>query len=482
MADRPNILLITTDQQRFDTISALGNDTIYTPHLDWLVRNGWHFNRCYSAAPICVPARHTIMTGLDGQTTGRHHMGGWGDEPSALHPTIPGLLTQNGYQTHAYGKMHFNPMRAHFGFEHIELPADYMRTMAKHPELGIPMDHGIGQNESVPVFSTVPDSHSLTHWTVDRSINFLETRDESRPFFMWTSFTKPHAPYDCSKEYWDLYDGAPIPDAVFGDWSEKAEDIPDGWLESTWMLNNTGELPEHKRKAMKRAYYGCISQVDYNLGLLFARMNEMKLLENTWIIFTADHGDMLGDHHMGAKHCHLEGSSHIPMLIRPPGPLWDIDNEQRQGGSDAICCLADILPTCLGIAGVELPEHDGQDLRHLMDQSSDAREHLYCRCQEYHAVITATHKYHFMGLGGDELFFDISQDPMEQRNLIGTGEAEEELNRLRAIVAENIREQGEDNADGDKPVSKKEPRDKASAHRTLMPGHHSRLFPCDVLH
>ena len=106
--DRPNVLLITTDQQRFDTINALGNPHIYTPHLNWLVDEGISYRRCYSDSPICMSARCTIMTGMHGYNNGLVGNSN-AVTPMADYPTLPGLLTMNGYQTRAQGKMHFNP-------------------------------------------------------------------------------------------------------------------------------------------------------------------------------------------------------------------------------------------------------------------------------------------------------------------------------------------------------------------------------------
>jgi len=281
--DKPNIILITTDQQRFDTIAGLGNETIYTPHLDWLVDEGISMTRCYSSAPICMPARATIMTGLEG-----YSMGYTGNSiknyPLPIFPTLPGLLTNNGYQTKAVGKMHFEPVRANYGFEHMELPMDYYREMQRinrSPGMvtGMPKSHGIGENEMEPVISSLTEAETLTHWTVRKSIDFLETRDSTRPFFMWTSFTKPHPPFDPILNYWQLYANRDMEPPVEGDWDGQKE----GFMEPTYLLNHAHKMSLDKLKEVKKAYYACITQIDYNLGLLFARLREMNLLENTWI-------------------------------------------------------------------------------------------------------------------------------------------------------------------------------------------------------
>ena len=150
---RPNILLITTDQQRYDTISALGNGSIFTPHLNWLVREGITYENCYSACPICMPARATIMTGLESH---RHGLTGNDNQvrPMKDHVTFPELLTKNGYQTRAEGKLHFHPMRTYYGIEHADLPMDYFNEKRRYGKPSTRL-HGVGENEMEPVVNIV---------------------------------------------------------------------------------------------------------------------------------------------------------------------------------------------------------------------------------------------------------------------------------------------------------------------------------------
>lgn len=483
MSDRPNVLLITTDQQRFDTIAAAGNQHIFTPHLNWLLHEGIHFTRCYTDAPICVAARATIMTGLHGYTTGL--IGNTGAiKPMAANPTLPGILTAAGYQTRAQGKMHFEPRRANYGFEYMEILEDYYRYMAKHPHLGVPMDHGMGQNEMEPVISTVSESSSLTHWTVERSIDFLETRDETRPFFLWTSFAKPHPPFDCVREYWELYQNVALPDPVVGDWSARIEDIPDAFLESTRCLNHVDRFGPDQMRASKRAYYACISQIDYNLGLLFARLRELKLFENTWILFTADHGEMLGDHHMGGKSHFLEGAAHVPMLIRPPGPCWH-EEPLRGTRCDRLVCLADVLPTVLAAAGVRPPEGfrcDGLDML-AVARGEAGRDTFYGMGPGgYHAVIQGRFKYQFAEHGANELLFDLETDPQERHELVRSGEVPDVLDRLRALMVAHLQRYRPDAVRDGRLVSTGPAPNAEQMNSRQWPGFHSRVVPADVLH
>lgn len=480
MTDRPNILLITTDQQRFDTIHATGNPHIRTPHLNWLADTGITFDNCYTDCPICMPARATIMTGKHAYNHGQ--LGNTGQRPIQRETSLPALLTAAGYQTRAQGKMHWEPLRCNYGFEHMEILPDYYRHMAANPHLGYPKDHGVGENEMEPVISTVHDSHSLTHWTVDRSIDFLETRDDSRPFFLWTSFAKPHPPFDPCLNYWQLYQNAPMPEPVEGDWSQDIADIP-GFAEATYMLNNSYRFSPELLRDVRRAYYACITQIDYNLGLLFARMREMGLFENTLIIFTSDHGEMLGDHHLGAKSVFFEGSAHVPMFMRPPGSSWDPD---PRGGSvcNDLVCLADLMPTCLAAAGVEPPdglELDGLDILALQAGSA-GREVIIGRCGPQMMVREGDLKYVFCERGGAELMFDIAADPYEQRDLLRAGTHEDAAIRLRTHLVDHLGSCGHPAAVDGRLVSTGPASEPEDVRRAEWPGFHYRNFPCDVLH
>ena len=164
---KDNILLITTDQQRFDTLNAWGNQSIFTPHLNYMAAMGISYKNCYASCPICVPSRTTIMTGRQGYESGvisnathETFMRACTEERS----TLPAVLTDAGYQTCAKGKMHFEPARAHYGFEHMKLPLDYMREYDKKQVLAHPKAHGVGECEAEPVISTVAVSY--THLTL----------------------------------------------------------------------------------------------------------------------------------------------------------------------------------------------------------------------------------------------------------------------------------------------------------------------------
>lgn len=411
---RDNILLITTDQQRFDTINAWGNQSIFTPHLNYLAAMGVSFTNCYAGCPICVPSRTTIMTGRQGYESGvvsnaTHET--FMRKCTAERTTLPAVLTDAGYQTCAKGKMHFEPARAHYGFEEMRLPLDYMRAYDGKRDHARPKIHGIGECEMEPVISTVDVKDSITTWIADETIDFIETRDTTRPFFLWTSFTKPHPPFDPCRDFWELYSDIPMPEPVTGDWSKTVEETPQGFLAGAYENTNMHLLGREQKLASRRAYYACITQIDYELGRIFGALRENGLFENTWVIFTSDHGEMLGDHHMSQKNLFFEGSAHVPLIIMPPQGR----NLPHNFSVGELTDLVDIYPTILEMAGVACPiEASGVSLLHEIPKDrifhGNSLNKNFC-------VMKDRKKLVYTAYGNQSLLFDLDKDPMERRDL-----------------------------------------------------------------
>ena len=476
--ERPNILLITTDQQRFDTVAALGNQEIYTPHLNWLADEGISFTRCYSDCPICMPARATIMTGKPAYEHGL--VDNLNSKlPMAENNTFPAILTHNGYQTRAEGKLHFFPMRTYYGIEHADLPMDYFNEMRRRGKSSTRV-HGIGENEMEPAVNTIEESDTLTHWIVDKSVDFLENHDPTRPFFLWTSFTKPHPPLDPDLSYWELYRDAPLTPPVTGDWSEDTESLPTGFYEPTYRLNNINRMSGYQQLQIKRAYYACISQIDYNLGILFARMRELNLLESTWIIFTSDHGDMLGDHHMGAKSLFLEGSAHIPMIIKPPAEFGKSHVRYSGIRCDKLVTLVDVMPTILSICGIKCDERlHGVNLLEYIENKRDRTFYGNC-ANTYFAVMDKGWKYTWTAAGGSELMFNLDNDPYERHNLSDMAEYTGLKKQLREIMTNEMKKTTPQIIKNGEPIVRA--CFKSSREVPRFPGFNTTLFPIDSFH
>ena len=435
----PHLLLITTDQQRFDTVACAGNQRIWTPHLDWLCDGGVRFDNAYSDCPVCLPARTTLMTGLHAW---RHGVmsNRWVEGACTPDGSLAGRLGRAGYQTRLVGKQHHGPGIRHLmGFDAQEETADYFRFYHQHPQLGTPRAGGLGMNEHVPGIDTVGEEHSLSHWAVRRSIDFLETRDPSRPFFLWLSFHDPHPPFVPCASWAQQYAQAEVPAPWRGDWSRTADAVPAGFQAVTRELSMTQRLDAERIRQARRAYYALISQVDAHLGLLFGWLGELGLMQDTWIVFTSDHGEMLGDHHLGGKCVPFEGSARVPLIVRPAASPRQL-HPLRGSTSDALVCLADIMPTLLNLAGAPVP--DGLDGLDLMAAQTDTarRERLFGSCGGYlHYLKEGTLKYCRETLDGRELLFDLATDPHEERDLSASHPA---LSRLRRLLEEHLQALG----------------------------------------
>lgn len=368
---RPNILLIMTDQQRFDTIGALGNPMIKTPTLDGLARSGTSFTHAYTPSPVCVAARASLLSGLPPHVTGCvDNMPLAGQAP----PSLMDRLGDLGYQTHGVGKMHFaGGTPQDWGFHsrdvseeepgHVDAYAAFLRD-AGYGHVTSP--HGIrSEMYYVPQPSQLPARLHHNRWTVDRSLAFLERRDDAKPFFLMTSFIKPHPPFESPTPWNNLYRGPEMPKPFCPAWSDEVWTY---WnhVQNRYKQNDPG--PEHRLdRTRAAAYYGCISHIDYELGKLIDHVNEHA--PNTVIIFTSDHGEMLGDYGCAGKRSMLDAAARVPLIVRWP--------DQRNPGQrvESAASLLDIFPTCLAAAGDEAPRaHDeGRDLAGLAEAPDDDR-------------------------------------------------------------------------------------------------------------
>ena len=211
---------------------------------------------------------------------------------------------------------------------------------------------------------------------------------------------------------------------------------------------------------------------------LFARMREMGLFENTWIIFTTDHGDMLGDHHMGAKAIFLEGSAHIPLLVKPP---HGYKSELKGTCCDSLVNLADIMPTILNLTGTEGADKlDGTDLMQVYEKQTPERT-FYGNCNDNcFAVIDGQYKYTWTPLGDGELMFNPEKDPQEQRNLTDSPASADKLDELRKMLFDFLKDKNSQWIKDGKKISVPGPKGPADVNK--WPGFHSTVFPSDVLH
>jgi arylsulfatase A-like enzyme len=425
MPDRPNVVLVTTDQQRHDTIPPQAPEWLRTPHTETLQRQGVTFSNAYSSCPICVPSRTSIMTGQNARTHGMFSNGSTSDV-MGREGTLPSLMREEGYATAAIGKMHFDPPRARHGFDEMRLPFEYYREKTRSGDTRQPMRHGVGQNELTPTRATVPEGETLTDWIAEDCVDYVrERRDPTVPFFLWCSFSKPHPPLDPPEPYYSMYEDASLPDPVDSEWSDPEAWPPafERWKElwGSFILEDDFSID-----AARAAYYGVITQIDFRLGRLLSALSDVGELENTLLVYTSDHGEFLGDHGLGGKALFHEPSAHVPMIVRPP---TNQDHDLTGVTCDAPVQLADLLPTFLGMAtaGVDdgtdtAPDRcTGQDLLAVARGERDGREYVDAATDgpaAYVGITDGHHKYCWYPEGRNEQLFDLETDPEETTNRV----------------------------------------------------------------
>jgi len=454
--NRPNILLVITDQQRADCVGLdpLAPACLQTPNLDWLARSGSHFRRAYAECPSCIPARHGLWTGTAPAANGA--VGFKGAEWNPPH-TLAGELSRSGYQTEMIGKLHLWPLRKRYGFDHLQLAdatrgddndyVDWLRRRHGRAEMHPGMAHGISSNGWIGRPHHLPEEQMHTFWVVDQAMEFLQRRDPQAPFFLNLSFIDPHPPLTPPALYYQRYIDRDLPAPVVGDWAPPF-DGPQRGLDP-----NAPEicLDEHQLRCARAAYYGMVNFVDDQLGRLF---QFAPYLRDAVVLFVSDHGEMLGDHHMYRKTWPYEASARIPFIVRPPDS-WGIPGE--------VTCstpvgLQDVMPTVLDAAGLDVPATcTGHSLMPIVRGEADRvrdvlhGEHAGCYRNEdgNHFLVDEGHKYAWYSQTGREHLFDLAADPREERDLARGSDAADRLEPWRRCLADVLAGRPEEFVDGD---------------------------------
>ncbi len=354
MTKKPNILMIMADQLAAQALSVYGNGICKTPNLERLATQGVTFTNNYSNNPLCVPSRASMLTG---KLTPEIKVYDNANEIASSLPTMAHYMRALGYQTFLSGKMHFiGPDQLH-GFEERlttdVYPADFqwIADWSAGPAF-VPSGTALnGVVEAGPCIRTMQEDYDDdVEFQARRKIFDLARQEDGKPFFGVISFTSPHTPFNVAQRFWDLYDheqiGLPeVPAIPFAelDYFSKALFFAHG-------RHRHSVTEEHLRKA-RHAYFAMISYLDEKIGNILDQLDETGLRENTVVMFTSDHGEMLGERGMWFKQCFWEWSARVPLVISVPGG--------RQNERVAVnTSLVDLLPTQIGLAGgtAGLPE------------------------------------------------------------------------------------------------------------------------------
>lgn len=368
MAKRPNILWLTSDQQRWDTIHALGNPYIDTPNLDKLCAQGVAFTRAYCQNPICTPSRASFLSGRYPSAINAN-INGAVNTPE--HCTlVPRHLSDVGYYCGLLGKLHiasawdnYEP-RMDDGYTYYcnHLASGHHLRYDDNPYKDWLRDKGVNWED---IFTTSPknDYHwyredapeelRQSAWLAERAIDFIrERKDSDQPWMLSVNCYDPHPPYDAPLELVNKYLDRQLPDPNF-----TGEDLQRDKTLKKFFFQSSAQLVGDDLRRKKASYYGMIELVDKHYGRIIDALDEMGLRENTLIIYNSDHGEMLGDHGLTHKGCRFyEGLIRVPLIMSMPGTV-------AQGVQyDGITELTDIAPTIAEICGYEMTGAHGRSL------------------------------------------------------------------------------------------------------------------------
>jgi arylsulfatase len=448
---RPNILFLMSDQHRGDCIGADGNRAIHTPNLDAIAREGARFRHAYTATPSCIPARAAILTGLSPWNHGLLGMDGW-PIPHRYPMEMPRALRESGYYTVGIGKMEYGPVPAtDHGFHQTirdetgqAFRNDYDSWFWTNAPNLDPLAVGLGWNDYPAKPYPFPERLHHTHWTGETTVRFLRTYNRPEPFFLKVSFIPPHSPYTPPDRFMKQYANADLPPAATGNWDARYKPRSSRRLD-IWH----GDLGPAQVHQSRQGYYGSVSFVDEEIGRIMAALDERGWMEQTLVLYTTDHGDMLGDHYLWRKCQPYQSDVRIPMLMRWPEGL--AASERGRVVSELVE-LRDILPTFLDAASVPVTAKiDGRSLLSLLDGKAASwrevleLEHDVCYSPAVHwNALTDSHtKYIFHAYDGWEQLFDLDQDPYERTDLASVPADGRRLRQWRARTVNALAPRGD---------------------------------------
>ena len=462
---KKNLLFIMTDQQRYDALSIAGNSVLETPNLDRLANQGAYFKNAYTPCAVCAPARSSILTGTTVENNGMktNDRAYYYEEKGLMSmPTFDEILTDNGYHCEYYGKWHSqtshteiykNPLKesengkpifGHGGQKFMHL--DYLNKNVSNRELekgelydkmtGMPYvtdpldkHHGMTQEELIEQKLKFPQcdmhgklqmskEHTLTAFQAKQTIEAIE-RLKDKTFSITCSFHFPHAPMLPPEPYFSMYPASKMAPPVSV--SDDMENSP--YQAANGRLNNPEYADSEQIKYMISNYYGLVKEIDDWVGEILKTLDENGLTDNTLVIFTSDHGEMLGSHGLREKNVFYEESAHIPLLIRFPGEI------KKNTTVDGYISTVDLFATIMDYLKIGEYKSDGLSLRGLIDGTDKNHGKYVVTEWDYRGPVSPN--YMIVKDGWKLIIpyskeskvinamYDLNSDPYEMNNLIG---------------------------------------------------------------
>jgi choline-sulfatase len=438
---KPNILFIMTDQQSYFTMKSYGNHIIQTPALNKLADQSIVFQNAYVTQPVCAPSRGSIVTGLF------PHNHGVVNNDFALSTdilTLPEMIDDSNYQSAYIGKWHLgDEIFSLRGFNTwVSMEDGYYGEYSDGKDLNERSDYhkwlvkkgykpNLANNNrfSRKFASSLPIEHCKPRFLQEKAIEFLDSNG-NEPFVMYVSFLEPHKPYNGPLN--NLYDPEEIP------LPSNFNDVFDDNDPSTYrkIQNKTIELYGEDEKAYKELiaqYWGLVTQVDRSVGAIMDKLEDLGISENTIVVYTSDHGSMMGAHKLVSKDVMYEESVRVPYLLKYPG----IGSKQRIVRERV--SQIDIVPTVLDLLGHSIPAHlDGESLLSFLNCEEQYDKDVFIEWPKpTMRTVISTEGWKLVLIPNDKsLLFNLNSDPLETTNLYYKPEYKEVINVLNGKIKE----------------------------------------------
>ncbi len=433
---RPNILILYTDQQRWDALGANGNAEILTPNLDQLAQQGVNFDHYFVQNPVCMPSRVSFLTGQYPSKLGITQMGVPVPHDAV---TLPRLLKPYGYRSANIGKLHFLPHanRDHrvphpdYGFDHLEIadePGPYEDAYRawvrrQRPDqlnnisVGLPpmttvwydamkiKDH-VKHRVDGPRFDfggavPFPGDDDVTHsaFVAEQTIEFLTQQSDAQPFLCIAGFYSPHSPWVVPQRFLDMYDPDKLTVPTYPPDVEARRD---------------DKFTDENLRSAKHGYYAMITEVDYHVGRILDTLTEQYLVEDTIVIFTSDHGEWLGDHlRYGKGYPGSDVVSRVPFIVRWPNGGLGVGQTVHE-----IIEGVDVVPTLMACAGMQIAPHlQGESLFNVLQDPSTADDGMALMEATGWKHLRTAHFRYVIHDDGREHLWDIETDPLEYNDI-----------------------------------------------------------------
>ena len=435
---RPNILIIHTDEHRIDCLGAYGNTEIKTPHIDGLAADGVRYDNSFCPFPVCTPSRYSLLCG---QYVHEHR--GWTNR-STLAPhidTFPKILKKAGYRTKAVGKMHFTPTYLDVGFSELLLAEqdgpgrwddDYHRDLMRQ---GL-VDHNDIEDQLSEyrkyapkkywdtcgaLISNLPEKHDSTTWIADKAMDNLDSWTNQGGQLLMAGFIRPHHPFNPPSPWDKMYDPRKL--SLLPGWTGKCLER-DFKFSRGYFPNN--KLTEPVLKQVMAYYYSMISQIDHHVGRMIKLLKRKGLYDDMLIIYTADHGDFMGFHHMLLKGNYMyDPVVKVPLIVKWAG------NKHAGTVSRRMVNNIDLAPTICRAAGCkpgsQMHEHTLQDRNtghELIFAEANVGRQVMVRSKNRKLILAAPNN--------ENLFFDLDLDPQEMDNLYDSPQYRNEIKSMEA--------------------------------------------------